>query len=92
MSTDNAVVITSSIDHVLFSYGKPVAVITHEGFGHVSDRFYSKTTSKHVNQFFKLFSITKPIVDSEEQLIRLYARDLKLRSLDNFSSAFASKD
>ncbi len=38
---------------ILYSYSTPVAVIDHEGAAFRTDRFYSRTTLKHINDFFR---------------------------------------
>ncbi len=48
----NQVIISTDSGSVLYSYGTPVAVDFHNGNKpYKLDRFYSKTTSKHVNRF-----------------------------------------
>jgi len=43
--------IKNSKGTILFSYNTPVAVITQDGNVLRTDRKYSKTTSKHINQW-----------------------------------------
>lgn len=59
--TNTSELILANGTTVLFSYSTPVACVDNQHNCYVTDKKYSKTTTKHINQFIpKAMQETKP--------------------------------
>jgi len=57
---------------ILFSYETPVAVIFYPQLeASVTEEFFSRTTSKHINEWLKLHLISKRNLVSQDTIVEL---------------------
>lgn len=57
-------------NHILFSYSTPVAFSDNAGNCFVTSKFWSKTTSKHINSWLAGRKATKVSQDTIDNLIK----------------------
>lgn len=58
VNNDSLTIVNLGEIQIAFSYKKPIA-INHESFTFITDRFYSKTTSKHCYKIADIWNVNR---------------------------------
>ena len=62
---------------ILFSYKTPVALVEPDGYFYRTSKFWSRTTSRHINQWFKQWDAEIRPIEKPQEFFDTFIKGVK---------------